>query len=64
MGLTILTALANLLPTLSEDEAYLALFPGRAVWRRTATGSRCAGSARPWKAAGTGLLKGGCLAGQ
>src|SRR4029077_4992661 len=40
VGLTILTALANLLPVLPEEEAYLALFHGA---RRVATG--CGGEA-------------------
>jgi hypothetical protein len=51
VGLTILTALANLLSALPDDEAYLAISRGRAVWRRTATGSRRAGNERRLKAA-------------
>ena len=55
VGLTILTALANLLPALPEDEAYLDLFHGA---RHVASGLRraaaAAGTCAAQKPAGTG----------
>jgi nitrite reductase/ring-hydroxylating ferredoxin subunit len=46
VGLTILTALANLLPLLPEEEAYLACFTARAAWRQTVTARRRGGNVR------------------
>jgi len=47
VGLTILTALANLLPMLPEEDAYLALFHGA---RRVAV--HCEGEAPRWNVRG------------
>ena len=46
VGLTILTALGNLLPVLPEEETYLALFHGAAGWRQTARDKLSDGSGR------------------
>jgi hypothetical protein len=64
VGLTILTALANLLPTLPEEEAYLALFHraarGGGLRRSAATARTCAMREAPSfcarKSLGSGLL--------